>query len=341
MGQIVKQMSSHTTRYYWYPGEKKEWMRGVFALIAGAGVYIALHLITHGTLLPAVAGTSVAAGYAGFNFGRRDSRELARFADLAKSRYVRRQTAVHTGRAVWRGIAEGTGGAAAAVIIVNLRQHGFVVDWLLPLVPAVIGALAHQGGMMVERLGRSASTAGPAAERPAVPVPAEAPAPTDVPVPVVEPTSDAPVGADPLTHVVGIATVPHALRVRPVFAAPGSMRLPAVSVDSGEPVLLRFSPEADCGTVAAARNAALNAMTASGSVAASGNVATSGSAAAVKGSVLTPYHAAVALPPNVTTYKHAKPPMPLSAALANRADLAHVVDALGHESLTESHLHSS
>ena len=83
MGQIVKQMSSHTTRYYWYPGDKKEWLRGLTALAAGAGVYLALHLVTHGSLLAAVAATSVAAGYAGFNFGRRDSRELARFADLA------------------------------------------------------------------------------------------------------------------------------------------------------------------------------------------------------------------------------------------------------------------
>ena len=35
MGQVVKQLSAHTTRYYWYPGEKREWLRGVAALAAG------------------------------------------------------------------------------------------------------------------------------------------------------------------------------------------------------------------------------------------------------------------------------------------------------------------
>lgn len=162
MGQIVKQVSNHSTRYYWYPGEKKEWLRGGIAIAAGAAVYLVLHLLTRGTLLAAVGGTSVTAAIAGLNFGRRDSRELARFAELAKTKPVRRQTAVHTGRAVWRGVAEGTGGAAAAVLIVNLRQRGVLVDWLLPLVPAIVGALAHQIGGMYEHLGMSRSTEGPA-----------------------------------------------------------------------------------------------------------------------------------------------------------------------------------
>jgi hypothetical protein len=173
MGQIVKQVSNHSTRYYWYPGDKKEWLRGVTAIAAGGAVYALLHLLTHGTLLAAVVGTSVTAAMAGLNFGRRDSRELARFAELAKTKPVRRQTAVHTGRAVWRGVAEGTGGAAAAVIIVNLGQRGILADWLLPLVPAVVGALAHQIGGMYEHLGTSRSTEGPA-KRAAVPASADA-----------------------------------------------------------------------------------------------------------------------------------------------------------------------
>ena len=181
MGQIVKQVSNHSTRYYWYPGEKKEWLRGLIAIAAGAAAYLLLHLVTHGTLLAAVVGTSVTAAMAGLNFGRRDSRELGRFAELAKTeelaktKPVRRQTAVHTGRAVWRGVAEGTGGAAAAVLIVNLRQRGILADWLLPLVPAIVGALAHQIGGMYEHLGTSRSTEGPAkraaAAIPAVPSP--------------------------------------------------------------------------------------------------------------------------------------------------------------------------
>ena len=132
------------------------------------------------------------------------------------------------------------------------------------------------------------------------------------------------------------------------------MRLPSTSIDSGEPVVLRFSPEADCEAVAAARSAAAAQSAAVARSAgvqpdprpgpASGAPAVKGSTvkgSTVTGSVLSPFHAAVALPANVSTYKHAKPPMPLSAAIAARADLAHVADALGHECLTESHLHSS
>ena len=36
MGQIVKQLSEHTTRYYWYPGDKREWGRA--AVAAGTGL---------------------------------------------------------------------------------------------------------------------------------------------------------------------------------------------------------------------------------------------------------------------------------------------------------------
>lgn len=161
MGQIVKQVSPHSTRYYWYPGEKKEWLRSVAALVAGFAVFGALHLFTKHTLLAAVVGTSVTAAIAGVNFGMRDSRELARFGEIAE-KAARRQAVVHTGRAVWRGFAEGTGGAAAAIIIVNLANRGILADWILPLVPAAVGALAHQIGMMYERLSVSKSIAGPA-----------------------------------------------------------------------------------------------------------------------------------------------------------------------------------
>ncbi len=169
MGQIVKQMSAHTTRYYWYPGDRKEWVRGLVALVLGGAAYCLAHLAHQTTLVAAAAGTAVTAALAGYNFGRRDSRELARFAEIAEKagRAGRRQAVVHTGRAAWRGVATGAGGAAAAVVIANLSTRGLLADWLLPMVPAVVGALFHQIGMMYERLGRSATTAGPAAVQPA------------------------------------------------------------------------------------------------------------------------------------------------------------------------------
>ncbi len=168
MGQIVKQLAGGTTRYYWYPGDRKEYLRAVVALIAGGVTYAVLHFMTGSVVLPAVAGTSITSILAGFNFGRRDSRAIAAFSDAVGSgqeqvaaKPLRRKAVAHSGRAAWRGIVEGTGGAAAAVLIVNLPADGVVANWLLPLVPAVLGALAHQLGMVVERLGHSRAANGP------------------------------------------------------------------------------------------------------------------------------------------------------------------------------------
>ncbi|HEY1488589.1 MAG TPA: hypothetical protein VGF84_20935, partial [Micromonosporaceae bacterium] len=73
-----------------------------------------------------------------------------------------------------------------------------------------------------------------------------------------------------------------------------------------------------------------------------GTAARAGAAAAAgKTAGLSLHHAAVALPPTISTFTHGKPPMPLSAALAARGDLAHIADALGAESLTESRKYSA
>ena len=36
MGQIIRQISPNTTRYYWYPGDKKEWLRPSSPAVPGA-----------------------------------------------------------------------------------------------------------------------------------------------------------------------------------------------------------------------------------------------------------------------------------------------------------------
>jgi hypothetical protein len=161
MGRIVKQVSEGTTKYYWYPGDKKEWIRAGVAIGAGVAVFGLLRALTRDSLLATVAGTSVTAAVCGVNFGRRDARALAGFPDLGDKK-KRRAAVGHTGRAAWRALAHGFGGAAAAVLILNLPHRGMVADWVLPIVPAVVGALAHQAGMLYERLGASASTPGPA-----------------------------------------------------------------------------------------------------------------------------------------------------------------------------------
>ena len=154
MGRIVKQVSEYTTRYYWYPGDKKEWVRAGIALGAGAVVFAVVGMWTGSALIGAVSGTSVTAAIAGVNFGRRDARALAGFPDLSE-KAARRAAVAHTGRAAWRGLVEGIGGASAAVLIVNLPTQGMAANWLLPVVPAIIGALAHQAGMLYERMGHT------------------------------------------------------------------------------------------------------------------------------------------------------------------------------------------
>jgi hypothetical protein len=155
MGQIAKQVSATTTRYYWYPGEKREWIRAGIAVGLGLAVFAAVGFMTRSTLAAVVSGTSVTAVTAGFNFGRRDARALAGLS----ANTARRAAIACSGRAAWRGLVEGVGGATAAVLIANLPARGVTADWLLPVVPAVVGALAHQGGMLYERLGHESAPA--------------------------------------------------------------------------------------------------------------------------------------------------------------------------------------
>jgi hypothetical protein len=165
MGRIVKQVSEGTTKYYWYPGDKREWIRAGVAVGIGLTAFGLLMLLTRNVLVSVVVGTSATAVAAGLNFGRRDARALSGFPDLG-DKAARRAAVGHTGRAVWRALAHGFGGAAAAVLILNLPHDGVVADWVLPIVPAVVGALAHQAGMLYERLSGSASTPGPPAPEP-------------------------------------------------------------------------------------------------------------------------------------------------------------------------------
>ena len=165
MGRIIKKVSENSTKYYWYPGDKKEWIRAGVAVGVGAAVLAILMMLTRNVLVAVTVGTSVTLAVTGLNFGRRDSRALAGFPDLG-DKAARRAAVAHTGRAAWRGLAEGFGGAAAAVVILNLPHHGVVADWILPIVPAVVGALAHQAGMLSERM--SAAKAVPVPEAPPV-----------------------------------------------------------------------------------------------------------------------------------------------------------------------------
>lgn len=149
MGQIIRQISPNTTRYYWYPGDKKEWLRALLACGAGCAVFGPAFLLTRSVVAATVLGLSTAVGCACFNLGRRDTRALD---GLDKATITRRATAGASGRAAWRGLVEGGTVAVAVLIVAHLPTRGFVADWLLPLVPALAAGLARQGGLLSARL---------------------------------------------------------------------------------------------------------------------------------------------------------------------------------------------
>ena len=154
MGQIVKQVGAGTTRYYWYPGDRRDWAWAGLAGAVGLAVGGLVMLVSRDSLISVTLGLSVTAALAGVNFGRRDYRAASGFPELS-GKAARRAAIAHSGRAAWRAVVEGCGGAAAAVLIANLPPGGFVANWVLPMVPATVGALAHQAGMVYERLARA------------------------------------------------------------------------------------------------------------------------------------------------------------------------------------------
>lgn len=161
MGRIVKQLSDNTSKYYWYPGEKVEWIRALVALAVGVGLGIILMFLTGNGLLAMTVGCSGTLAVAGFNFGRRDAKALAGFPSLS-DKAARKAAIAYSGRAAWRGVVKGLGYAFAAVLVLNVAHTGWIADWVMPLVPGGVGALAHQAGMVWDRLGTTVAVPKPA-----------------------------------------------------------------------------------------------------------------------------------------------------------------------------------
>jgi hypothetical protein len=171
MGQIAKPVGSSTTRYYWYPGDRVEWIRAGLAVLTGVLAAALGGLLTRSLLGALTIGGSVTAVFAGVNFGRRDLRAIRDFPvealsaadagpdpvrgarpEARSSRALRRAAVRHGSRAGWRAMVQGVGGAILALLIANLSEHGVLADWVMPVIPVLLGALAHQVGMVYERL---------------------------------------------------------------------------------------------------------------------------------------------------------------------------------------------
>lgn len=149
MGRIVRDLGQGVTKYYWYPGQKGDWIKSLVAIGAGGAAYVLTYVLLKNSLASATIAACVVTGIGGAYLGRRDVGGLRDFHDLAAER---RAAMADGGRAAWRGTVQGFTCAAAAVFVLNMPSTGFVADWLLPVVPAVVGALAHTAGMIYERL---------------------------------------------------------------------------------------------------------------------------------------------------------------------------------------------
>jgi hypothetical protein len=143
MGRLARPASGGLTKHYWYPGERADWFRALVAVVSGLVTLVLVMAVFGSSLWGSALGASVTAVIAGLSFGRRDAQAL---------RECTKFTAASTGRAVWRAVVKGFGPAAAAVLVVHAGgSGGFFGAYVLPMLPAIAGSLAHQAGMMLDQ----------------------------------------------------------------------------------------------------------------------------------------------------------------------------------------------
>jgi hypothetical protein len=155
MGKIERQISEGVTKYYWYPGEKADWIRGVLTVLGGGLLFGLIFAVTKNSLIAAVVSGTAVQAVVGAYLGRRDAAGLSEFHDPASER---REAIIDGTRAAWRGTLQGLLCAGSAMLVLNMPSEGFLADWVLPFVPSIIGALAHSGGMLWERLAQEVGT---------------------------------------------------------------------------------------------------------------------------------------------------------------------------------------
>lgn len=159
MGKIVRQISEGVTKYYWYPGEKTDWIRAALTITGGALLFALIYVVTKNTLIAAVIAGTAVQSVVGAYLGRRDAAGLTEFHDPG----TERRAAVADGtRAAWRGTLQGLLCAGSAMLVLNMAHDGFLADWILPFLPSVAGALAHSGGMLWERMSQEVVAETPA-----------------------------------------------------------------------------------------------------------------------------------------------------------------------------------
>src|SRR2546423_7509763 len=106
MGQIVKQVAEGTTRYYWYRGDKRDWVRAGLAVGVGLATFGLLLWISRDILISVTLGISITAAIGGGDFGPRGFPGAPGFPGLS-GKAPPPAAVVHRSRAAWRGRAAG------------------------------------------------------------------------------------------------------------------------------------------------------------------------------------------------------------------------------------------
>ncbi|MGI8647765.1 MAG: hypothetical protein DLM55_12120 [Acidimicrobiales bacterium] len=143
MGRIERAGSNGFTRYIWYPGNLEDWKRVGIALGTGVAAFVGLLILAHSMLWATLVSTTVTACMTGYALGNKDANSFDSISELRS---------FETGRALWRALAKGFGAAAAAVLVAHAAPPTSWSGWLLPILPAISGAVAHQCGIMQVRL---------------------------------------------------------------------------------------------------------------------------------------------------------------------------------------------
>ncbi len=141
VGRIERE-NAGVVKYIWYPGELKDWKKAGVSVGAGLGAGLLAGILTQSVLIGVIVGASLTAGMSGYSFGQKDAKALVHFGSLKTA---------ETPRALWRALVKGFGTTLAAVLVVHAAESG-IASWLLPMVPAIVAALAHQFGMAHVRL---------------------------------------------------------------------------------------------------------------------------------------------------------------------------------------------
>jgi hypothetical protein len=142
MGRMARPASGGLTKYYWYPGERSDWVQAFAAAGSGLLAGVLVRVVSGSGLWGTVLGATVTAVMAGHTLGRRDANAMRGLSRIGAADGV---------RAAWRALVKGAGPVLAALLVYRAGGHGFVGGWLLPAVPGAAGALAHQAAMLLEQ----------------------------------------------------------------------------------------------------------------------------------------------------------------------------------------------